>query len=125
MSKTKFSLSKTGCNWVVVPTGSISKNQSVSRQKMKNAVSASKDVSFGMSNSKICLYKLSSGHVRHSAYTRVQISSFYLLQKWWGCKSLPLVEVFKANYWSKIAILNIKMGVLLIFWDIYRVVFDS
>ena len=55
MSKTKFSLSKTGCNWVAVPTGSISKNQSVSRQKMENAVSASKDASFGMSNSKICL----------------------------------------------------------------------
>ena len=56
MSKTKFSLSKTGCNWVAVPTGSISKNQSVSRQKMENAVSASKDASFGMSNSKICLF---------------------------------------------------------------------
>ena len=55
MSKTKFSLSKTGCNWVAVPTGSISKNQSVSRQKMENAVSASKDASFGMSNSKISL----------------------------------------------------------------------
>jgi len=55
MSKTKFSLSKTGSNWVAVPTGSISKNQSVSRQKMENAVSASKDASFGMSNSKICL----------------------------------------------------------------------
>ena len=56
MSKTKFSLSKTGCNWVAVPTGSISKNQSVSRQKIKNAVSASKDASFGMSNSKISQY---------------------------------------------------------------------
>ena len=58
MFKTKFSLSKTGCNWVAVPTGSISKNQSVSRQKMENAVSASKDASFGMSSSKICLYIL-------------------------------------------------------------------
>jgi len=56
MSKTKFSLSKTGCNWVAVPTDSISKNQSVPRQKMENAVSASKDASFGMSNSKICQY---------------------------------------------------------------------
>ena len=54
MSKTKFSLSKTGCNWVAVPTGSISKNQSVSRQKMENAMSTSKDASFVMSNSKIC-----------------------------------------------------------------------
>ena len=55
MSKMKFSLSKTGCNWVAVPTGSISKNQSVSRQKMKKAVSANKNASFGMSNSKISL----------------------------------------------------------------------
>jgi len=55
MSKTKFFLSKTGCNWVAMPTGSISKNQSVSRQKMENAVSANKDASFGMSNIKICL----------------------------------------------------------------------
>jgi hypothetical protein len=60
VSKTKFSLSKTGWNWGAVSTDQISRNQSVSWPKTRKWVSASKEVAFGMSNSKFSFFHVLS-----------------------------------------------------------------